>query len=75
MAAFTEPVSAPCPLGAPDQDEPCLPREPPPRDPYLPQRMLQESRVTNKTHIIDLQFEFLATHFRLGGQNCCQDDI
>lgn len=31
--------------------------------------------MSNKPHIINLQFKFLATHFRLGCQNCCQNDI
>ena len=43
--------------------------------PYLPQSMLQQCRVPNKPHVINLQFKFLATHFRLGCQNCCQNDI
>lgn len=43
--------------------------------PYLPQRVLQQRRVPNKAHIVDLQFKFLAAHFRLGCQNRRQNDI
>lgn len=38
-------------------------------------RWLQESRMSNKSNIIDLQFKFFATHVGLGGQDGRENDI
>lgn len=38
-------------------------------------RMLEESRVAHKSHIVNLQFKLLPTHVRLGGQDGGEDDV
>lgn len=44
--------------------------------PYLNDgRMLKESRVTHKSHIVYLQFKLLPTHIRFGGQDGGKNDV
>ena len=38
-------------------------------------RVLEESRVAHKTHIVYFQLKLLPTNVRLGGQDCGKDNV